>query len=41
MESSKKRTAELCEEAKETVKKLSGDSAKLIALSDFISNRDY
>ena len=41
MESSKKRTAELCEEAQETVKKLSGDSAKLIALSDFISNRDY
>jgi len=41
MESSKKRTAELCEEAQETVRKLSGDSAKLIALSDFISNRDY
>ena len=41
MESSKKRTAELCEEAQEAVKKLSGDSTKLIALSDFISNRDY
>ena len=41
MERAKKRTIELCEEAQETVKKLSGDSTKLIKLSDFISNRNY
>ena len=41
IESSKKRTIELCEEAQETVKKLSGDSTKLIELSKFISHRNY
>ena len=41
VESSKKRTAELCEEARETVRKLSGDSTKLVELSEFISNRNY
>ena len=41
MERSKKRTVELCEEAQQTVRKLSGDSTKLIKLSDFISNRNY
>ena len=41
MESSKKRTSELCEEAQEIVRKLSGDSNKLINLSKFISERSY
>ena len=41
MERAKKRTMELCEEAQETVKKLSGDSTNLIKLSEFISNRNY
>ena len=41
MEGSKKRTLELCEEAEEIVRKLSGDSDKLIKLSNFISNRNH
>jgi geranylgeranyl pyrophosphate synthase len=41
MERSKKRVFELSEEAQEIVKKLSGDSIKLIKLSNFISNRNY
>ena len=41
IERSKKMTIELCEEAQETVRKLSGDSTKLIKLSDFVCNRNY
>jgi len=41
IECSKKMTIELCEEAQETVRKLSGDSTKLIELSDFVCSRNY
>ena len=41
MEASKKRAIELCKEAQEMITNLSGDSVKLIKLSNFISNRDH
>ena len=41
MEASKKRAIELCKEAQEMITNLSGDSVKLIKLSNFISNRHY
>ena len=41
MEASKKRAIELCKEAQEIVTNLSGDSVKLIKLSNFISNRHH
>ena len=41
MEASKERAIELCKEAQEMVTNLSGDSVKLIKLSNFISNRHH
>ena len=41
MEASKERAIELCKEAQEMITNLSGDSAKLIKLSNFISNRHH
>ena len=41
IERSKERTLELCEEAQDIVRNLSGDSDKLIELSNFISSRNY
>ena len=41
MEASKKRAIELCKEAQEMITNLSGDSVKLIKLSNFISNRHH
>ena len=41
MEASKKRAIELCKEAQEMVRYLSGDSVKLIKLSNFISTRHH
>ena len=41
MEASKERAIELCKEAQEMVTNLSGDSVKLIKLSNFISTRHH